>query len=309
MRCPRLAGRLEKLRRGGGFSSRGAICLALYLTHSLRKGGGRDETKFLCESRTQVRGLSRSAVNKILAGHGFSGAAVGEAGRTSPNSVPRMRDYLRWIEEHCTVDDLPEVERFWVRACREASMPAPLRLRLRNRWSYRKRLTDLFAQALARDRKRLSPRRTRAVLQHLVGAKLDLVLGLGIVSHHPVAEADQAEGRAGDFTPGDVAIHVTTHPSEALIARCVANLHAGLRPMIVTLPSRTTGADMLAETAGVANRVDVIDIEQFLAANLHERALFQKANHRPRVEQLIARYNELIDTHENDPSLRIEIAG
>lgn len=37
-----------------------------------------------------------------------------------------------------------------------------------------------------------------------------------------------------------------------------------------------------------------IDIDQFLVANFHERALFQKANHRPQVEQLIACYNELI---------------
>jgi hypothetical protein len=185
-----------------------------------------------------------------------------------------------------------------------------MRLRLGEGLSLRKIWSDLLEQAARRDRARAyTVRRREIVLQHLVGAKLDLVLGVGAVQHHPVAEADQAEGRAGDFTPGDVAIHVTTFPTEALIARCVVNLHAGLRPMIVTLPARSAGTDMLAEAAGVADRVDVIDIEQFLAANLHERALFQKVNQRPRVEQLIARYNELIDAHENDPSLRIELAG
>jgi len=147
------------------------------------------------------------------------------------------------------------------------------------------------------------------MLQHLVGAKLDLVLGIGVIAHHPVAEADAAEGRAGDFTPGDVAIHVTTHPGDALLKRCADNLDAGLRPMIVTTAARAAGVDTLAESAGLTDRIDILDIEQFLAANLHERSAFTKANHRPKVKELILRYNELIDLHEGDPSLRIEIAG
>lgn len=220
-----------------------------------------------------------------------------------------MRSYLDWLRRDAVGGDLFALERYWAQAWREAKVSPPLRFRYGAGWSLRKCWRDVLSQAA----RCTSPGHSFAfslkrVLRHLVGAKLDLVLGQGAVQHHPVSEADQAEGRAGDFTPGDVAIHVTTRPTEALIARCVGNLHAGLRPMIVTLPTLSTGTDMLAEAAGVVDRVDVIDIEQFLAANLHERALFQKANQRPRVEQLIARYNELIDAHENDPSLRIELA-
>jgi hypothetical protein len=147
------------------------------------------------------------------------------------------------------------------------------------------------------------------MLQHLVGAKLDLVLGKGHVSHHGASEADQADDRAGDFVFGDVAIHTTTHPGEALVRKCAANLDAGLRPLIVTTTSQTPVADGLAEAQGINDRIDVLDVEQFLAANLHERALFRSENRGPKTLELINRYNELVTAFETDPSLRIEIAG
>jgi len=147
------------------------------------------------------------------------------------------------------------------------------------------------------------------VLQHLVGAKLDIVLGTGKVTHHAASEADEAEGRAGDFVLGDVAIHVTTHPSEALMAKCARNISAGLRPLIVTTSRKTIAADMLAEQADIALRLDILDVEQFLTANLYERALFSAKNHIPKTSELLARYNKLIDAHETDPSLKIGIVG
>jgi len=147
------------------------------------------------------------------------------------------------------------------------------------------------------------------VLEHLVGATLDIVLGEGKVTHHSASEADEAEGRAGDFVLADVAIHVTTHPGEALMAKCARNISDGLRPLIVTTSRQTSAADEHAERAGIALRVDTLDVEQFLAANLYERALFSAKNHIPKTAELLARYNELIDAHETDPSLKIKIAG
>ena len=148
------------------------------------------------------------------------------------------------------------------------------------------------------------------VLQHLVGAKLDIVLGAGKVTHHATSEADEAEGRAGDFVLGNVAIHVTTNPSEALMAKCKRNIDAGLRPLIVTTTSRKIiAAADLAEQANIASRFDILDVEQFLTANLYEHALFSAKNHIPKTAEILARYNELIDAHETDPSLKIEIVG
>jgi hypothetical protein len=38
-----------------------------------------------------------------------------------------------------------------------------------------------------------------AILQHLVGAKLDVVLGNGKITHHGFSVADQPSERKGDF--------------------------------------------------------------------------------------------------------------
>lgn len=175
--------------------------------------------------------------------------------------------------------------------------------------SVRAAVSDLLRQARVRQAEMPGSRYEGAMLQHLIGAKLELVLPPGSVTHHSASEADQAEGRAGDFLVGDVAIHATTHPGEALMRKCAANIEAGLRPLIVTVPVQTAVADGLADAAGIIARLDVLDVEQFLAANLHERALFQTKNRTARTAELLTHYNRFIDAHETDPSLRIEIAG
>ncbi|WP_409014985.1 DUF4928 family protein [Dyadobacter sp. CY345] len=42
------------------------------------------------------------------------------------------------------------------------------------------------------------------------------------------AALDQENGRTGDFDIGDVTIHVTTRPSEALLYKCRENLLAAV---------------------------------------------------------------------------------
>jgi hypothetical protein len=146
-----------------------------------------------------------------------------------------------------------------------------------------------------------------AVMQHLVGAKLDCALGEGIVQHNGFTTADEPSGRAGDFLTGDVAIHVTAAPGESLVAKCVSNLNDGLRPMIVTVEKGVQAAEVAAESAEVAGRIDVFEIEQFIALNLYEIGKFKAEGRRHAVDDLIKRYNEIVGAVEPDPSLRIEV--
>jgi hypothetical protein len=250
-----------------------------------------------------------ASVQAILADHGIERILSKEAGRTSRGSVENMRKYVTFLNGLPNAIDGKELEEFWVNRVRAFFAGKPFRFRVDASLSLRAAVRDLLAQARDRQAENPGQRFEGAMMQHLVGAKLDLVLGAGVVSHHPTSEADQAAGRAGDFTPGDVAIHVTTHPTEALMARCAENLGEGLRPLVVTTPRSAAGVDSLAEAIGIADRIDIIDIEQFLATNLLERAAFKLDQHRPRVAELIARYNQLIDIHEHDPSLRIEPVG
>jgi hypothetical protein len=147
-----------------------------------------------------------------------------------------------------------------------------------------------------------------AVMQHMVGAKLDCVLGVGKFEHNSFSTSDQQSGRKGDFFLGDVAIHVTSSPGEAVIRRCRENLDDGHRAVLVTRQRGLTVAEALAENVGLADRIDVFEFEQFIAANIYEFGNFSSEGRRAALNKFVTRYNEVIDDIETDPSLKIELA-
>jgi len=148
-----------------------------------------------------------------------------------------------------------------------------------------------------------------AMLQHLVGAKLDLVLGPGKLKHHGFSVADESTERKGDFQIETVALHVTTHPSEALVRKCHDNLRTGLKPVILTLGEGVAGAAFLLKNAQLADRVDILDVAQFLTANVYERSLFMAAACQVTLSRLLERYNEIVEICETDPTLRVRLCG
>jgi hypothetical protein len=291
------------------FKGKGALCVALVITQRARTGLPLDSAQLMTPRDGQVAGLGKTQVQAILAKHGIDRVLAEEGGRTSRGSVGNMQTYVKFLNSLTKPVDLDKIECFWIGLVREFFAGKPFKLRIDASLSVRAAVSDLLRQARVRQAEIPGSRYEGAMLQHLIGAKLELVLPPGSVTHHSASEADQAEGRAGDFLVGDVAIHATTHPGEALMRKCAANIEAGLRPLIVTVPVQTAVADGLADAAGIIARLDVLDVEQFLAANLHERALFQTKNRTARTAELLAHYNRLIDAHETDPSLRIEIAG
>ena len=146
-----------------------------------------------------------------------------------------------------------------------------------------------------------------AVMQHMVGAKLECALGKGAVQHNSFSTSDQQSGRKGDFFVGDVAIHVTTSPGEAVIERCRENLNDGHRPVLVTRLRGLTVVEGLTENLGLADRIDVFEIEQFVALNLYEIGRFTLEGRRESLNEFVKRYNEIVHEVETDPSLKIEV--
>jgi hypothetical protein len=146
-----------------------------------------------------------------------------------------------------------------------------------------------------------------AVMQHLVGAKIERALPEAKIKHEGFSVADAPAGRKGDFLIGDTAIHVTTAPTEALIRKCCDNLAQNLRPLIITTQSGVGGAVALAKNANVAERIDILEIEQFVATNVYEWSTFQQTKRALTVRHLVDTYNRIIDQCETDPSLKITI--
>jgi hypothetical protein len=291
------------------FRGKGALCVALVVTQRAREGLPLDPAKLMTPGVGQVAGLGKTQVQAILAKHSIDRVLAEEGGRTSRGSVGNMQAYVAFLNRLLPPLDFDEIESFWIERVREFFAGKPFKFRIDASLSVRAAVRDLLQQARTRQSELPGSRYEGAMLQHLVGAKLELVLPAGTIAHHSASEADQAEGRAGDFLVGDVAVHATTHPGEALMRKCVDNIKAGLKPLIVTVPQQALVADALADAAQVLDQIDVLDIEQFLAANLHERALFQTKNRNARTEELLTIYNKLVEKHETDPSLKIEVAG
>ena len=169
-------------------------------------------------------------------------------------------------------------------------------------------LNSIFDEAKRRQSENRGSTVLGAVMQHLVGAKLEMLYPDKTISHSGYSVADSPTGRVGDFQIGDCVIHVTTAPETLLIQKCLDNLDRGLRPLIVSTNIGAAQAEALAEEQGITPRLEVLDITQFLVANMLEWTGFDGSQRRHTFEDLVFRYNAIIDACETDPSLKIEVA-
>jgi Domain of unknown function (DUF4928) len=292
------------------FRGKGPLSVALVVTEHARKVGLPIEpAALITDGGGQVLGLGMAAVQSILKKHGITRVLAKEGGRTSRNSLRNMREYVAFLNELKAGGevDIESVGLFWIARVQQFFDGQPFRMKLDGSRSLRNLISDLISQATARQKKAPGVQYAGAVLQYLVGAKLDCALGRGTFAHHGFSTADEPSDRAGDFLIGDVVIHVTTAPSERTIAECRTNLNDGLRPIIVTLQKGLVLAEGLATNAELADRIDIFEIEQFVALNLYELGKFVAQGRRTAIGDIIGRYNEVIDEVDTDPSLKIDL--
>lgn len=293
-----------------GIRSKGALCLPLVVTdHARTLGLPLDPARLRTDKEGQVLGLGKGKVQQILARHGIDRVLAEEGGRTSRGSLGKMSAYVAFLNGQAGAGelDLDAVEAFWIARVREFFAAKPFVLRVDPQLGMRTTFSHLFAQAEARQKEMQGTMIVGTVMQHLVGAKLDGVFdGVG---HNSASTKDEGQQRPGDFSIGDLAVHVSTAPGEALIRKCQSNLAAGQRPIIITRGRGVSLALGLAENAGIAERVDVLDVEQWLASDILDRRGDGLASRNAALEGLLERYNAIVGAVETDPSLRIEIAA
>lgn len=301
---------LREFAKAQKFLSKGPLCVALVVTrHAKDKGLPLNAETLLTDGGGQVLGLGRGAVQSILARHGITRVLASEGGRTSRGSIGNMREYVAFLNalaDEGEAVDLDRVEAFWIERVHAFFAGKPFKIRLDGSRSLRRVVGDVIAQAEERQKNSPGTQYAGAVLQHLVGAKLDCALKDVTFEHNSFSTSDQQSGRHGDFFIGDVAIHVTTAPGEAVIRRCSDNIDDGHRAIIVTTARGLTAAEVLAENAGLGERIDVFEVEQFVALNLYELGGFAAEGRRVAVGDVVRRYNEIVDAFETDPSLKIE---
>lgn len=291
------------------FNSKGKLCVALVVTqHAKAMGLPLNQELLVTGQGGQVLGLGKGAVQSVLARHNISRVLAKEGGRTSRGSIGAMREYVSFLNTlgSKTSIDLEEVELFWIEKVNVFFTAKPLKIKLDSSQSLRSLVRDLITQAEIKQKTSQGVYYVGAVMQHLIGAKLDCALGAGQFTHNSFSTSDAQTGRNGDFFIGDVAIHVTTTPSESLIARCKENLENSFRPVIVTNKKGVLVAEGLAENISLDTRVDIFEIEQFIALNIYEFSKFSENGRRVAVNDIVARYNEIVEEFETDPSLLID---
>ena len=294
-------------------NEKGALCVGLVITrHARDLGLPLDPDNLLTPKGGQVKGLGKASVQAILADHSITRVLAEEGGRTSRGSIDNMRKYVAFLNEIRDIEDfdLTAIESWWIERVKDLFASKPFILRYDTAKSLRSIVKDLLLQAQARQEEGSGTTYVGTVLQHLVGAKLSLLLGEDAeIEFFGASVADQPGERKGDFFISDVAIHVTTAPGEAVIRKCRSNIDASYRPVLITLGKGVAIAEGLAEQAGIADRLDVFEAEQFLAGNLYEIGRFLQDGRRNTAEGLVERYNRIIDECETDPGLKIQVGS
>jgi len=289
--------------------TKGPLALMVQLTRLARsKSFPLKPEDFLTENKGQVAGLGGTNLKKILKEHGVIQTLAAEGGRTSRGNMGLMIKYIEFLNSWQSSEKInfAFVEDYWAEQVREYFRNQPFTLMADPSRTIGASLDELFEQAKKRQKQNPGTQYLGMVLQHLVAAKLSLILPPGKFQIHGASVADLPTERSGDFVINNTIIHCTTAPGEPLIQKCKANIRAGCLPLIITVFDRVRTALDLAADSELNGRVEVWDIQQFLSTNIHEYSLFDGAAINAKLADIIDRYNAIVDENETDPSLKIE---
>ena len=301
--------RLRMFQTENNISTKGPLSIVVQFT---RMVGGKkfplNPDDYRTGGQGQVAGLGGGNLRKILKEHGIAQVLASEGGRTSRGSMGLMIKYVDFLNEWNTEEpiDFNVVEEFWAEQVREYFRNQPFILAADATKTIEANFDELFEQARKKQYQNPGTQYLGTVLQHLVAAKLSIILPEGSVACHGASVADAPTERSGDFVVNNTIIHCTTAPSAPLIEKCATNLRGGYHSIIITIFERVRTALDLASDAGLGGRVEVWDVQQFLSTNIYEHCLFDETNRNSAISRIVDRYNEIIAANETDPSLRIE---
>lgn len=301
--------KLKAFQTDNNIFSKGKLSVVIQFTRLVQgKEFPLDSNDFKTEKEGQVAGLGGGNLKKILKDHGITQQLSAEGGRTSRGSMGLMIKYVdflnAWNAEEAV--DLAAVEAYWAEQVREYFRNQPFVLTADTSKTIGSNLDELFEQAKKRQKQNPGTQYLGTVLQHLVAAKLCLIMPEGSFEIHGASVADAPTARSGDFVINKTIIHCTTSVGDLLINKCKSNISNGYRPVIITIFERVQTALNQIEDAGLAGRVEVWDIQQFLSANVHEHSLFDEDKRNAKLGVIIENYNQIVMENETDPSLRIE---
>ncbi|MEV4124872.1 DUF4928 family protein [Nocardia sp. NPDC049707] len=290
------------------------MCAGLYITEFLAEAYPLTSQVYAAD--TQVKGASGAKAKAILADHDEKRKFTREGGRTSRKTIrhaEKLADVVNSAGARARINDLASFERHAVARLLQAWFVVRVRddyfgrqkinAEIDPSWSIRAVVASLIAAGRER-----GGNTAGAIVQHLVGAKLQIRFPDEEINIESYTTADKQTGRAGDYQIGHTAIHVTMAPSIAVFqGRCADNIRQGFRPRVLVPKDQLGRAEVHAEDAGIANKVAIQSIEDFIGTNIEEVASFRQDHVRTELRRLLDLYNHRIETAEADLSLKVEI--
>jgi hypothetical protein len=301
--------RLKRFQAEHNAVTKGPLALLVQLTRMIQgKKFPLKPDDFLTENKGQVAGLGGGNLKKILKEHGITQILAAEGGRTSRGNMGVMMKYIEFLNNWNKTEpiDFKTVETFWTRQVQEYFRSQPFTFSADPSKTIAASLDELFEQAGKRQKQNPGTQYLGTILQHLVAAKLSIILPKEKIEIHGASVADSSTERSGDFVINNTIVHCTTAPGEPLIKKCKANIRSGCLPIVITVFDRVKNANDLAADAEISGRIEVWDIQQFLSTNINEHGLFDEQTRTAKLADIIERYNQIIDEKETDPSLKIE---
>lgn len=222
-----------------------------------------------------------------------------------------MRDYVSFLNELNThhLVDLAELESWWVDRIREYFANEPFYLEIRPGQTFSSVIRGILGQAESREREGRGATIVGTVLQHLIGAKVEILFGNSEpqLHHHAASVADASTTRNGDFEIKNRVVHVTTSATPALAKKAGQNIARGKAPIIVTVAGAFSTALYYLGKEQLVELVEVLTAEQYLAGNFLEWGDFGDEEPIQSLYSLIRMYNKIVVASEQDNSLRIEL--
>lgn len=304
--------RYESHRAQTGRINTNIMTSGLIVSRMVRDGLPITDDRFYSEGKSQVKGISGRAVQVILAEYGESRQFTSEGGRTSRKTLVIADEFRQALHGVYSNDSTDQVDLSSLASSLESYFTRRVRIdyfdkqRIKLELDASKPVSVVVSDILEAASER-NDRPTGAVLQHLIGAKLELRFPDADVGRDRSTTADQQTDREGDFQIGTTAFHVTVSPMEKLIDRCKQNLHSGFRPVILTPTSRLLAARQMAENVGLLDRIGVQSAEDYIGTNIEELSTYDGDEIRRGLSALIFTYNERIQDVESDRSLMINV--
>jgi hypothetical protein len=296
-----------KIVKANNGPANGSIATALVVLNRLKKDFNLDFSTHITKGGMQIKGASGTAIALILKSYGEERSFAKEGGRTNRGGPSEIKSLLNKIKQ-LFLESKTESERnevletmilFLIERIKDYHNRQKIKLTFNPSHSTWHIINNLIEESLRQGK-------SGPVVQHLVGAKLELHFPEIDVSNECASAADIQTHRPGDFLIGNTVFHVTVAPMHPVYLKCQHNISQGYSPFLLIPDKLLIGTRQFADQH-CEGQITVESIESFVSQNIYEISVFTKDNLVTSFKELIHIYNRRVDEVETDKSLMIEL--